>query len=194
MSQTLNAFSHFLNQADEEKKPHYVDIYRKSDLRSRIAFKLPRMTIDYETREILSVPTEEEMKAIRSELATEYKNIGFLEIRIGIPIILLDKNNGLIKVKMRKGKHIGLQDVGYGLYLFSPSNLANYRILIPEWVSEFPVLVCNLKYLHEAVKTLEKSLLAIFELVKKEIISDPVKLFLEIYYFIQRLGLQGQSM
>jgi hypothetical protein len=94
-------------------------------------------------------------------------------------------------VRIEDGSPIGLEDVGYGLYLYSPSNLMNYRRLIPEGTSEFPVVVCNMDYLQKAIKDIEQSLLAMFILIKKNIDFNPVNLFIEIYDFIQRLGLQG---
>lgn len=193
-SQVINAFSHFLAQSDKEWEYHYKDIYKNCELHSKIASKLPRTTIEFGTGKILSFPTKEELEVIQEGLKEDHKKIEFLEIRIGIPIIILDKNNGLIRVRIENGNPIGLEDVGYGVYLFSPSNLMNYRRLIPQGISEFPVLVCNMTYLQKAIKALEQSLLAMFTVIKEYVVSNPVNLFLEIYHFIQRLGLQGYGL
>lgn len=170
---------------------HYKDVYKKCELHSKIASKLPRTTIEFGTGKILSFPTKNELEIIQEGLRGDYDKIESLEIRIGIPIIILDKNNGLIRVRIENGIPIGLEDVGYDLYLFSPSNHMDYRRLIPEGISEFPVVVCNMTFLQKAIKALEQSLLAMFKVITEKIVSNPVNLFIEIYNFIQRLGLQG---
>lgn len=55
----------------------------------------------------------------------------------------------------------------------------------------FPVVICNMKYLVQAIRIFEKALLVTFKEVQKQIISNPISLVLEIYYFIQRMQLQS---
>ena len=53
----------------------------------------------------------------------DFAKIGRFEIRIGIPLLVIGKNNGLLKVELKDDGVGNIKDIGYGVYLFSPNVL-----------------------------------------------------------------------
>lgn len=98
-----------------------------------------------------------------SEFAASNKHllsrIKFFPIEIGFPLMIIDENRGLIAIEYdeEEASVVGFKDVGYGIYPYV-SEFADRYDNILEGYFAFPIIVCNLAYLKECIKTLNEGI------------------------------------
>lgn len=129
-SQILNAFSYFNTKYQENLNSKYLEI--------RKIIK----EIDYSNLEDVMFDFLEKIKEI--------------EITIAIPLIVLDRNNGLIEVEIKKEIVTEFRDIGYGVYIFTPNSISIEMKNLLMSSQQFPIVITNAIKLGECLQTIEK--------------------------------------
>ncbi len=97
-----------------------------------------------------------------------------------IPIIVLGKNNGLLKVEMQEDKITDITDIGYGVYPFRPNITPPYLKNLVYSENELSIVICNLKYLEEVLSNIDKGMNNLLKSVKEKLTRRPFLVISEI--------------
>ncbi len=92
-----------------------------------------------------------------------------IEITIAIPLIILDRNNGLIEVEIKNEIVTQFKDIGYGVYVFTPNSISNEIQNLLTSTQQFPIMITNAIKLEECLQTIEKGLISFVN----DIMSSP---------------------
>lgn len=114
----------------------------------------------------------------------------WLPIDVVFPIIIINEYSGFIEVKyddsQEKFKLVDFEDKGYGLYYYVSESVNKYSVVLEDqfqhaWFGT-PIIICNLKYLEECLRTVESALEKVIEEMELEINKNP-KILLEELLF-----------
>jgi len=87
------------------------------------------------------------------------RRIAYFPIEIGFPILVIHEDRGLIGIKydVATGQIVDFENVGYGIYPYVSENADKYDNILHEYFA-FPIVICNLAYLDNCLKTLNKGI------------------------------------
>lgn len=101
-------------------------------------------------------------------------------IHIGIPLMIIGANDGLHKVEMKEWKVDKLKNVGYSAYLYAPNEInSSSEMLVKN--SNFDVVICNVDFLDDCLKTIEDGVRESVHKILEQIQNNPYLLYYEIY-------------
>jgi hypothetical protein len=116
--------------------------------------------------------------------------IPYFPIEIGFPLMVIHENRGLIRIKydMITGQVVDFEDVGYGIYPYVSENADKYNNILHEYFA-FPIIICNLTYLNDCLKTLNKGIEKMMTYAKGLLQNDPYAIPEEILedMYIERI-------
>ena len=107
--------------------------------------------------------------------------ISYFPIEIGFPLLIIHEDRGLIKIKydMTTGQIVGFENVGYGIYPYVSENADKYDNILHGYFA-FPVVICNLAYLDDCLKTLNKGIEKMTTYAKTLLHNNPYAIAEEI--------------
>ena len=148
----------------------YLKIIHSDYIAIAKRFGFDKEAIDKSLRHKPNIVPIEEMKKL------------YFPIYLFLPIIVTNKD--LIKVEVNEsGDIVNLNEAGYCIYLFSPSDLQKNSLLLRNrW--EQPVIVCNIEYLDECVKKLKNGINKIKEDLEENIQRHPDRIIEDINTFL----------
>jgi hypothetical protein len=144
--QVLNSLVYFYKKHHEDLKNNYSEINKRLN--------------DGTRRE----SSDSQVNAVNNLISSGQfgKIVKDIKIIIAIPIIFIDKNNGLIQVLTSQGTIEDLVDIGFGIYEFVPRTFtADQKPILTNSelpISKFPIIICNLSKLEECLDVIDQNI------------------------------------
>jgi len=157
------------HQACEKLISCYSYLYKRKEERIRVSFDQYRRLFGRSWVEFFSkdyrvdqkVPSHKVSEFLRKTFTPEQllALIRYFPVSIGFPLMIIDENRGLIRVKFDEvsGRIKDLDDIGYGIYPYVSENAEKYGNVLHQYFS-FPVIICNLKHLENCLETLNEGI------------------------------------
>ncbi len=171
--QILDAVTHYVGNALYGLGSFYLEnddannfVTRHSDARKRF----PR----YRVGDELDKKTMD--KALTSFMNEFLEGLGWYEISLTIPLMVIGRNNGLIRVQMQNDQIAGFEDIGYGIYYFRPPHPTG-KIENLDLGYGIPIVICNEGYLPKLITNIENSITALADVVKETLNRNPILLY-----------------
>ncbi len=184
-SQIIDAFAYFIDETRRKDSNRYgIPFYNNPDLNKKFSEyvkekNLPTNSLGAANREVI-------VDFVKSKIpiAEVLKMFGHVNVYIGVPILVVGENNGILSVTIKEGKVQDIQDVGYGAYLFAPSEL-------PKWIEPLlgssrylPIIICNVNKLDNCLRDVENGLYQMIKDAKATLVADPFRIIDAICDFI----------
>jgi len=119
--------------------------------------------------------------------------ISYFPIGVGFPLLIVHEDRGLIKIKydMPTGQIVDFEDVGYGIYPYVSENADKYDNILHGYFA-FPIVICNLAYLDNCLKTLNKGIEKMATYVKTLLHNNPYAIAQEVLerIYAERMSLR----
>ncbi len=195
-NQILGAFAYFLERYERENfLDRYKNIRSNETIRDKfdeyVKEKSPETSSD--SYGLLTYDRQVLTDFLTSKVPIDQflQIVGHFEVEIGIPILILAEDNGIIQLMMKEGKVEDFQDIGYATYLFSPNVSSQYlqRLVGSSWY--FPIIITNVNRLEDCLNAIEKGLSSMIEEGKKTLGVHPYYIFYEAYDFLGRWARSG---
>jgi hypothetical protein len=109
-----------------------------------------------------------------------FKTISEFSIHLAIPLIIVGRNNGLLRVDIKNENVEDIVDVKHCMYLYAPREIKHAsRVLVKD--SNFPVIICNERYLDDCLKSIEAGAKSSVDDIMRQIENQPYLLYYEVY-------------
>lgn len=119
---------------------------------------------------------KEKQHQTRNEIAQELlPQLGLTKVHSWVPMLILGKNNGLLRVHMGGERVTGFSDIHYGLYFFRPVRTPSFFNLRRKTNKDtIPIVVCNYRYLDECISMLGTGIQQMIVHARRAIADDPL--------------------
>lgn len=119
---------------------------------------------------------KEKQHQTRNEIAQDLlPHLDLIKVHSWVPILILGKNNGLLRVHMNGERVTGFSDTRYGLYFLRPVRTPSFFNLRRKANKDaIPIVVCNYRYLDECISMLGRGIQQMIVHARRAIADDPL--------------------